>query len=125
MATRRTPVTEKRGTPLPVPGRWGMRDLTYDDLRQSYRATTILFLVAGVAASAMYAIARDEFEQPALVLGVASACLAVGVLFLGIVLFWLDRALDVAPGLVHFSLLFAGIGISVALYGAGPDQFMV
>jgi class 3 adenylate cyclase len=125
MATPRPRPAEMRGTPLPTPGRWGMRDLTYDDLRQSYRATTILFFVAGFAATGMYAIARDAFEHPSVVLAVALSCLAVGATFAVVVLLWLDRALDLAPPLVHVALLFAGIGTSAALYGAGPDQFMI
>lgn len=102
-----------------------MRDLTYDDLRQSYQATGILFFVAGALAAGLYVIGRRDFEHPVVVLAVAVFCLFIGALYAAILRLWLDRALDVAPALVHLFLLLAGVFISLGLYGAGPDDFMI
>lgn len=114
-----------RGTPLPIKGRLGMRDMTYDALVQCYRATTILFFVASLAALLMYTVGRNDFEHAYLILVIGTTCLLIGFAFLAINLWWLEPGLVYSPQLVHCALLFGGVGVSAALYGSGPDNFMI
>jgi class 3 adenylate cyclase len=114
-----------KGTPVPIPGRLGLRDLTYDAVVQAFLGATILFPVAGLLAGFVYAIGRDDFQHPALVLGVAAVALAIGALYMLILRFWLDAALDHAQLIIHIALFVSGLAITGALYGAGPDKFMI
>ncbi|HUR78713.1 MAG TPA: hypothetical protein VMZ22_12260, partial [Acidimicrobiales bacterium] len=109
-----------KGTPVPVEGRLGLRDLTHDAVAQAFFGATILFLVAGVLAGFVYALGRDDFRHPGLVVGVAIAATAVGVGYVLIIRFWFDPALDHASVIVHAALLFSGLAITASLYGAGP-----
>jgi class 3 adenylate cyclase len=113
------------GTPIPVPGRAGLRDLTYDDVYQAFRAAMVLFLVGGAGSSIVYLFGRNDFAHPAIVLVVSISALVVGLTYLVTMRYWFRFVLPHAPVIVHTAIFTAGSLISMALYGAGPDRFMI
>jgi class 3 adenylate cyclase len=121
----RVQFADVRGTPIPVPGRQGLRDLTYADVMQAFRAATVLFLTGGIGASMVYAFGRNDFAHPAIVLGVSVVSVAIGVMYVAILRFWIDALLPHAAVIIHAAIFGSGTLISAALYGAGPDQFMI
>ncbi|MDP1793526.1 MAG: adenylate/guanylate cyclase domain-containing protein, partial [Acidimicrobiales bacterium] len=114
-----------RGTPTPLQGRLGMRDLTLDAIDQAFRSAVVLYFVAGALATAMGVVGEDSFEHPEVVYAIAGGCFVLGCVFGGLLRYAYDWTMAFVAQIVHFAVFISGLMISVALYGTGPDEFMI
>lgn len=114
-----------RGTPTPLRGRLGVRDLTADSLEDVFRGSTLLYFVAAALTGLLGYIGRDTFEHPAIVWTVAGLAFGYACVLLALTLLSLDSVIDNAAFYAHMSIFVTGTLISVGLYGAGVDDYMI
>lgn len=114
-----------RGTPTPLKGRLGVRDLTADSLEDVFRGSTVLFFIASLLIALLVVVGRETFEHPNIVLAMALATFFAGVALGLTYRFALEFTMNHVEYIAHVAIFLTGLMITIGLYGAGIDDYMI